>query len=50
MAIEKSVSNDFLSTFFDSINIFDCSLPGVINILKCLKIEIFLARKLSDVV
>ena len=29
MAIEKSVSNDFLSTFVDSIDVFDCHLPGV---------------------
>ena len=30
MAIEKSVSNEFLFTFVDSINVFDCRLPGVI--------------------
>ena len=30
MAIENSVSNDFLSMFVDSINIFDCGLSGVI--------------------
>ena len=29
-AIENSVSNDFWSTFFDSIGVFDCRLPGVI--------------------
>ena len=29
MAIENSVSNDFLSTFVDSITFFDCHLPGV---------------------
>ena len=29
MAIENSVSNDFLSTFFDIINVFDCPLPCV---------------------
>ena len=29
MAIENSVSKDFLSMFFDCINIFDCCLPGV---------------------
>ena len=29
MAIENSVSNNFLSTFLDSIGIFDCRLPGV---------------------
>ena len=29
MAIENSVSNDFLSTFIDSIDVFDCRLPGV---------------------
>ena len=29
MAIENSVSNDFLSLFVDSIDIFDCRLPGV---------------------
>ena len=30
MAIENSVSNDFLSTFVESINIFDCRLPSVL--------------------
>ena len=25
----NSVSNDFLSTFVDSISVFDCRLPGV---------------------
>ena len=29
MAIENSVSNHFLSTFVDSIDVFDCRLPGV---------------------
>ena len=29
MAIENSVSNDFLSTFVDSVNVFDCRLPSV---------------------
>ena len=29
MTIENSVSNDFLSTFVDSIGVFDCRLPGV---------------------
>ena len=29
MSIKNSVSNDFLSTFVDSINIFDCHLTGV---------------------
>ena len=29
MAIENSVSNDFLSTFVDSINVFDCCQSGV---------------------
>ena len=30
MAIKNSVSNDFeWSTFVDSINVFDCHLPGV---------------------
>ena len=30
MTIENSISNDFLSTFVDSIDVFDCRLPGVI--------------------
>ena len=35
MAIRTIVCNDFLSTFVDSINIFDCRLSGVIvSILK----------------
>ena len=29
MEIDNSVSNDFLSTFVDSINVFDCRLTGV---------------------
>ena len=29
MSIENSVSNDFLSTFVNSINIFDCRQSGV---------------------
>ena len=29
MAIENSVSNDFLATFVDSINVFNCRLSGV---------------------
>ena len=33
MAIENSVSNDFLSTFVDSINVSDCRLSGVISLL-----------------
>ena len=31
MAIKNSVSNDFLSTFVDSINVLDCRLPGVMQ-------------------
>ena len=30
MTIENSVSIDFLSTFIDSIDVFDCHLSGVI--------------------
>ena len=29
MAIKNTVSIDFLSTFLDSIGVFDCGLPGV---------------------
>ena len=29
MAIENSVLNEFLSTFVDCIDVFDCHLPGV---------------------
>ena len=29
MTIKNSVSNDFKSTFVDSIGVFDCRLPGV---------------------
>ena len=36
MTIENSVSIDFLSTFFDSINLFECRLPGVS------KVQVFL--------
>ena len=31
MAIKNSVSNGFLSTCVDSINVFDCRLSGVIT-------------------
>ena len=31
MAIENSVSNEFLSTFLDSICVFDCRLSGVVS-------------------
>ena len=31
MAIKNSVSNDFLSAFVDSIEVFNCCLPSVIN-------------------
>ena len=38
MTIKNAVSNDFLSTYVDVINIYDCSLPGVsmikVNILE----------------
>ena len=30
MAIENTVSIDFLPTFFDIIGIFDCRLPSVL--------------------
>ena len=30
MAIENYVSDDFWSTFVDSIDVFDCRLPGVV--------------------
>ena len=32
MGIEISVSNEFLSMFFHSINVFNCRLPGLINV------------------
>ena len=32
MAIENYISNDFLSTFFDSINVFNRRLPGVLTV------------------
>ena len=34
MAVENSVSNDFLSSFVARINVFDCRLPGVL--LDCI--------------
>ena len=36
MAIKSSVSNNFLSMFFDGINVFDCLLPGVIILQETL--------------
>ena len=38
MAIENSDSNDFLSTFVDTINVFDCRLPGV-DLLKTYRLK-----------
>ena len=32
MPIESSVSTDFLSTFVDSMNVFDCHISGVVTI------------------
>ena len=32
MAIENSVSNDFLSMFVDSIDVSNCHLPGVVMV------------------
>ena len=37
MAIKNTVSIDFLSTFLDSIRIFDCHLPGVYSRDWCFK-------------
>ena len=34
MVIKNSVSNDFQSSFVDSINVFDCILSGVISVLS----------------
>ena len=34
MAIKNTVSIGFLSTFLDSIGVFDCRLPGVITYLS----------------
>ena len=34
MAIENSVSNNYLSTFVDSINVFDCHKFGVNTVIK----------------
>ena len=31
MTIENSVSNDFSSSFIDSINVFDCRLSGEVT-------------------
>ena len=37
MAIKKSVFNDLLSIFVDSIDVFDCRLPGVLSFCPFLK-------------
>ena len=34
MAIGNSVSNNFLSTFVDSIDFFDCGLRGVLPLIE----------------
>ena len=38
MAIKNSVSNDLLSTFVDSINVLDCQLSGVLQLLMFMNI------------
>ena len=38
MAIENSVSKDFLSTFHDNIGVVNCHLPGVPRLTVNLKI------------
>ena len=38
MVIKISVSNDFLSTFVNSIKVFECHLSGVINLSEVLSI------------
>ena len=39
MAIENSVSIDFLSTFLDSIGVFDCRLPVVYTVQQTKALE-----------
>ena len=46
MAIENSVFNDFLSMFLDSINVFDCRLSGVSQVLHSLLTNIHMSRAL----
>ena len=48
MAIKNSVSNNFLSTFFFSIHLFDCRLPSVFkeDVVPSVKVENFQNPKL----
>ena len=41
MTIKNSVSNDFLSTFVDSIDVFDCRLSDVVSVVVILLINTF---------
>ena len=37
MAIENSVSNNFLSTLLNGNGVFDCRLPGVMKYSSCVR-------------
>ena len=50
MTIENSVSNDFLSTFVDSINVFDCRLPGVLMFLSDTYFKVSMVASVSILV
>ena len=47
MAIKNSVSNDFLSTLIDSINVCDCCPSGVLCVGKGLKLNGNLNSKIN---
>ena len=47
MAIENTVSIDFLSKFHDSIDVFDCRLPAVMTPLLLLVLYIIDHQSLS---
>ena len=51
MAIENSVSNDFfLSSYVDSIKIFDCRLPGVKMVPDIFSIHLYMQSWLQSLI
>ena len=45
MAIKNSVSNNLLSAFVGSINVFNCHLPGMVSLANCYHFHCLTLRK-----
>ena len=48
MAIKNTVSIDFLSTFLDSIGVFDCRLPSVTWVTTVIQTQTLLQQGISE--